>query len=102
MLAPVASKVSSKVAAIVPPERTRYLAEVAAAVRGYHATTEAQVTAARTVGHLLAAKDVLAERGAAVDDLDAALTERFALIDASTRDLLDGWPAQVEALADQR
>src|SRR5699024_2188042 len=36
-LAPVAGKVSTKVASIVPPERTRYLADVAATVRRYHA-----------------------------------------------------------------
>ena len=48
-LAPVEGRVSTKVAAIVPPERVRYLAEIAEAVRGYHATTEAQVAAVRPV-----------------------------------------------------
>ena len=59
----VEGKVSTKIASIVPPERSRYLAEVADSVRGYHATTDDQVRAVRTVGNLLGAKDVLADQG---------------------------------------
>ena len=59
--------------AIVPPERARYLAEIAEAVRGYHATTDAQVAAVRAVGNLLGAEDLLAEQGRGIGDLDAAL-----------------------------
>ena len=57
------------------PSARRYLAEVAATVRAHHATTDEQVAAARLVEQLLAVRDVLRERGAATDDLDAALDD---------------------------
>ena len=47
LLAPVVDRVSSKAAAIVAPERNRYLAEIASSIRGYHAATAAQAHAAR-------------------------------------------------------
>src|ERR1700723_135238 len=46
-LARAAVKASSQGRAIVPPERVRYLAEIAASVHGYHEQTEKQVAAAR-------------------------------------------------------
>jgi methylmalonyl-CoA mutase len=95
----VAGRVSTKVASIVPPERSRYLAEVASTVRGYHATTEAQVAAARTVGNLLGAQQVLAGQGRGTTEVDAALEVSFAAVDDATRALLDTWPSQVAELA---
>ncbi len=94
----VESKVSTKIASIVPPERSRYLAEVADSVRGYHATTDDQVRAVRTVGNLLGAKDVLADQGRSTSELEAALDESFAAVDPASRALLDEWPAQVDEL----
>ena len=94
----VEGRVSTKVAAIVPPDRTRYLAEIAERVRAHHATTQAQVHAARRVEQLLAVRDLLAEREASTDDLEAALEDAFAAIDDETRALLDGWPAVREEL----
>jgi methylmalonyl-CoA mutase len=55
----VETTVSTGATAIVPPTRERYLADVADAVRGYHAETDERVAAARTRQHLLTAKDVL-------------------------------------------
>jgi methylmalonyl-CoA mutase len=94
----VDGRTSSKVASIVLPERTRYLAEVAETVRAHHATTEEQVQATRRMAHLLAARDVLAERGAATDDLDAAVDDAYAAVDAETRTLIDGWDGVREEL----
>ncbi|MET0904115.1 MAG: fused isobutyryl-CoA mutase/GTPase IcmF [Acidimicrobiales bacterium] len=95
----VEGRTSSKVASIVPPDRTRYLAEVAATVRAHHATTDEQVRAARLVQQLLAVRDLLRERGAATDDLDAAFDDAMAAVLEETRTLLDGWPARREELA---
>src|SRR5918999_431653 len=54
-----ASPVSSAVHAIVPPQRTRYLAEIAETVRGYHAHTKTQVRLARERQQLAAVKAML-------------------------------------------
>ncbi len=89
----VDGRTSSKVASIVPPERTRYLAEVAEALRQHHATTDEQARAARLVQQLLSARDVLAERGAGTDDLEAALSDAMGVLTDETRSLLDAWPA---------
>ncbi|MGE3619560.1 MAG: fused isobutyryl-CoA mutase/GTPase IcmF [Acidimicrobiia bacterium] len=91
-LAPVEGRVSTKVAPLIPGTRSRYLAEVAEAVRGYHRRTEDQALAARTVQRLGAARDVLADRGADTAALDAALGEAAAGIGEDTRSLLDRWP----------
>jgi methylmalonyl-CoA mutase len=98
-LEPVEGRASTKVASIVPPERARYLAEVAETVRCYHATTATQEVAVRTVGNLRGAKDALSARGAATDDIDAALIDASTAVDAGTRALLDGWSAVVEELS---
>ncbi len=95
----VTGRVSTKIHAIVPPERSRYLAEIAEAVRGYHATTDAQVAAVRAVGNILGTKDLLAAQGRGIGDLDAALAEAFEQVDESNRALLDSWPALVEELS---
>ena len=97
-LAPVAGRVSTKIASVVPPERSRYLADVAATVRDYHAVTGEQEKAVRAVGNLLGAKDLVAEQGGGTADIDAALERAMAAVDESSRVLLDGWPAQVDEL----
>ncbi|MET0728976.1 MAG: fused isobutyryl-CoA mutase/GTPase IcmF [Acidimicrobiales bacterium] len=93
----VTGRTSTKVAAIVPAARVRYLAEIAETVRGYHRRTEEQAAAVRTIGHLLGAKDVLTARNAAAEELDAALEAAFESVDDESRRLLDGWPAVLEA-----
>ncbi|MFP5255896.1 MAG: fused isobutyryl-CoA mutase/GTPase IcmF [Acidimicrobiia bacterium] len=118
-LAPVEHRTSTKVASIVPPSRSRYLAEIAEAVRSYHADTDEQVRAVRTVQHLRTARDVLSGRAApgspedrpgdehggpaesgeepAVDALDKAITAAERAVAHESRAALDGWPATVEA-----
>ncbi|MFQ5618963.1 MAG: fused isobutyryl-CoA mutase/GTPase IcmF [Rhodospirillales bacterium] len=82
-------------AAIVPPGRQQYLAEVAATVRDYHRDAAEQARIARERQQLTAARDMLeaAGRGARhTRDLDALVAEREAALDARCRALLDGWP----------
>ncbi len=94
----VEGRVSSKISSIVPPDRARYLAEVAETVRGYHARTDAQVIAVRAVGNLLGAKDILADQGRHTGDLDAAVEVSSEAVELSSRALLDSWPAQAAEL----
>src|SRR5205085_2848988 len=58
-LAPVESKVSSAVHPVVPPERSRYLAEIASTVRDYHRQTAESAAAARRCQALETAREML-------------------------------------------
>ena len=49
---PVAGRTSSRRTEIVPRDRTRYLAEIAESVRGYHRATQDQAEVARRLQHL--------------------------------------------------
>ncbi|MGK2949385.1 MAG: fused isobutyryl-CoA mutase/GTPase IcmF [Acidimicrobiales bacterium] len=89
---------STKVTAVVPPERVRHLAEVAETVRAYHAATDAQVAAVRTEAHLLGARGALTAGGHDTAGVDAALPAAAAAVDPSARHLLEAWPAVVEEL----
>ncbi len=70
-LDPVEVKVSSAVNPVVPPEGSRYLAEIAAAVRDYHAQTAESAAAARRCQALETAREMLAGRdGVAAIEFD--------------------------------
>jgi isobutyryl-CoA mutase len=81
---------SSAERAIVPPERARYLAEIADTVRGYHKWAAAQAAIARERQRLAEAKALLGTDAPA--KLDALLAEREAKLDPRARKLLDIWP----------
>jgi len=87
-----ASKVSSGASAIVPPGRSRYLAEIAETVRGYHALTAAQATLARERQQLAATKAMLGKDAPEID----ALLEKKRLAPES-QSLLDSWRDIVKA-----
>ncbi|MEV0630427.1 fused isobutyryl-CoA mutase/GTPase IcmF [Nonomuraea wenchangensis] len=95
LLPKVAGRTSQTSAAIVPPARARYLAEIAETVRGYHAETLAQAEAARRRQQLAAVRDLL--EGDGDDERLRALQDRAEreLTDES-RALLAAWPATVE------
>ncbi|MGY1680952.1 fused isobutyryl-CoA mutase/GTPase IcmF [Geodermatophilus sp. SYSU D01176] len=86
---------SSGLTSVVPAQRARYLAEITEAVRGYHAATEAQAAVARRRQHLRTAAEVLdgEAAGAARAAVEAADRELL----PEVRELLDEWPARVEA-----
>ncbi|HXW79688.1 MAG TPA: cobalamin-dependent protein, partial [Acidimicrobiales bacterium] len=92
-LAQLQGRTSSAPDAAVPPSRSNYLAEVAKAVRAYHARTAEAVVAARRHQQAAATAAMLAERGtpsAEIDELIASLDEA---IDDHSKALLDEWPA---------
>jgi methylmalonyl-CoA mutase len=88
-----AAKVSSGAHAIVPPQRSRYLADIAETVRGYHAFAAAQSRLARERQHLLFAKQALGQ--AAPPQLESLLEKHKP--DSEAQKLLDGWPNTVQA-----
>jgi methylmalonyl-CoA mutase len=91
-------KYSSANDAIVPPGRSRYLAEIADTVRGYHDKVEQQVRLARERHQLTEAKRMLAAANKSAD-LDELIAEREQRMDAGARTLLASWPALQAAYA---
>jgi methylmalonyl-CoA mutase len=91
-LAPVALKASLVGTAIVPPERQRYLSEIATTVRDYHKTVAGQVRIARERQQLKETRRMLQACGKPVDGLDALIAEREEALDSRCRKLIDIWP----------
>ncbi|HLU55776.1 MAG TPA: fused isobutyryl-CoA mutase/GTPase IcmF [Pseudonocardia sp.] len=84
-------KTSSHDAAIIPPNRVRYLSEIAETVRRYHAETEQHVEAARRRQHLRTARELVGEA------VDEALQQAERDLPPESAELLDGWAEVVEA-----
>jgi isobutyryl-CoA mutase len=93
-LARSAARVSSAVHAIVPPQRTRYLAEIAETVRGYHQHASSQARLARERQQLLAVKAML---GSSSPEIEKLVAEKEAALTAGAKKLLEGWPETVKA-----
>lgn len=83
-------KTSTEYAAVIPPERVRYLAEIAETVRGYHEDTESEATKARVRQHLRTAKELVG------DSVDEALQKAEQDLSAEAAQLIDTWPQVVE------
>ncbi|HEX4521902.1 MAG TPA: fused isobutyryl-CoA mutase/GTPase IcmF [Casimicrobiaceae bacterium] len=77
---------------IVPPQRVRYLAEIAETVRGYHAWAKTQAKIARERQQLRATKEMLGERKAEAPDIDSLIADRDAKLDPRAQKLLTMWP----------
>src|SRR5690242_12960375 len=86
-------KTSAPHAAVIPPAKVRYLADVAETVRDYHAATAKAVDAARVRQHLRTARELV---GASVDQ---ALAEAEKALPAADAELLDGWAQTVKDYA---
>jgi methylmalonyl-CoA mutase len=93
-LAKPQSRVSSAVHAVVPPPRSRYVAEIAETVRAYHEGAAAQARLARERQQLAATKAMLSTE---VAEIDALIDEKEAALEARSKKLLDSWPKTVEA-----
>ncbi|WP_232662792.1 fused isobutyryl-CoA mutase/GTPase IcmF [Pseudonocardia sp. TRM90224] len=83
-------KTSSEHAAVIPPNRTRYLSDIAETVRGYHEATETAVAAARTRQHLRTARELVGEA------VDEELRKAEKALPAEAAELVDSWPRVVE------
>ncbi len=96
------TKVSSGLTSVLPKGRERYLAEIAASVRDYHAMTVQQCAAARHAQQIEATKALLVQSpsdlaATAVTAVDQLLTDAVAALDKSTTRLLAQWPERVAA-----
>ena len=93
-LAPVSVRFSSGNNVIVPPARSRYLAEIADTVRGYHKTVQKQSRIARERQQLQESRRMLAEAGHAASDsaLENLIAERDNHLSAEAKSLLMCWP----------
>ena len=85
----MSTRTSTAVAPFVPEARRRYLAEVAEAVRGYHARTAEQVEAVRAVDQLAAVRDRLAGAGRATADVDELLEPARGAVDPDVQAVLE-------------
>ena len=90
VLPAVSTTVSTGFTSVLPTARERYLSEISANVRDYHAATAEQAALARRRQHLTTAREVLSD----TTELDAAL-DQIAL-DAQVEAALQAWPARVE------
>ncbi|MET8340530.1 fused isobutyryl-CoA mutase/GTPase IcmF [Streptosporangium canum] len=97
LLPEVHGSTSEVTAGIVPPARSRYLAEIADTVRGYHAHTGAQAEAVRRRQRLAAVRELLAAEGADTAAVDLLLDRAGAEVDPDSRALLEGWSATADA-----
>ena len=97
-LAKVEVRYSSGKNAVVPPARSRYLAEIADTVRGYHKFTRKQVKLARERQQLQESQRMLAAAGKNTD-LDELIHERDAKLDGGAKKLLAMWPDMQKAYA---
>ena len=91
-LAPVSVRYSSGKNAIVPPARSRYLAEISDTVRGYHKATAKQVRLARERQQLREAARMLREASHDVVTLDAMASDKDAALSAESKQLIAAWP----------
>ncbi len=122
----VSVRASTRQSAIIPSSAQRYLSDIAACLRSYHAQTDAQAALVREIQQLRAAarllgaeagadqntsagnssqqhdamptgRAVAAENESVVPSLQALIDERQAQLLAETRQLLAAWPDTVEA-----
>jgi len=94
----ITSRFSSSKNVIVPPARSRYLAEISDCVRHYHRFVAKQVSFAREKQQLQAASKMLLEAGQAVD-VSQLVQERENQLDANSKQLLASWPDMQNAYA---
>ncbi|HEX3913648.1 MAG TPA: fused isobutyryl-CoA mutase/GTPase IcmF [Steroidobacteraceae bacterium] len=95
----VAVKASSRGRAIVPPERVRYLAEIASTVREFHRFIERQSQLARERQSLALAKSLFARSGRTAEGFDELIAAKQTELDPAAAKLLAQWPKTLELYA---
>jgi methylmalonyl-CoA mutase len=93
----VEGKVSTDANTIIPPARSRYLAEIAQTVRGYHQETREQVAAVRRREQLTVAKEALAAAGADTDAIAKLVAAAEAEVDPEVSKLLESFAELAES-----
>ena len=95
VLPKVSVRSSTVSAQIVPPSRSRYLAEIAETVRSYHRTTQTQSAAARRVQQFSVTASALGDAGKDTTDVDVLVSTAQRALSADTAALLADWPQVV-------
>lgn len=90
--APISSKATNVEHYIIPPLRTRYLAEIVETVQRYKKVVEDQSQHVRECQHLKTAKDILSQENLPSQELEQLLIQREQAIQADVRALLNDWP----------
>jgi len=96
----VSVQVSSRGRAIVPPERVRYLAEIAGSVREFHHSVARRARLARERQSLSTSKALLAAAGHGVAGFDELIAAKSAELGAEALQLLESWPKTRERYAE--
>ncbi|MEO6473028.1 MAG: fused isobutyryl-CoA mutase/GTPase IcmF [Aeromicrobium sp.] len=91
------TKFSSGIAHVVPPERTRYLAEITETIRAYHAETSVLVDQARRVQRLDAVSAELDNAGLDATDVSGLLADASRQLPEDVSKQIESWPAVVES-----
>ncbi len=91
-LPPSTTRQSTNQTAIVPPQKVRYLAEIAETVRGYHAHAAEQSKRARARQALRISKDAFQAAGKPVADFDDVIKVADESLESDARRLLADWP----------
>src|ERR1700683_2684440 len=95
----VTVKASSRGRAIVPPERVRYLAEIAQTVRDFHRLLAAQARVARERQSLRTVKTLFETSGKPADGFDELIAAKNGELTAGAAKLLEQWPKTRELYA---
>ena len=95
----VTVKASSRGRAIVPVERTRYLAEIAETVRDYHKHVQSQSRVARERQSLKIARALFEECGKPADHFDELIDWKSGELTPAATKLLEMWPKTKELYA---
>ena len=92
-------KTSTSKTIIIPPDRTRYLAEIADTVRDYHQHTEEQAGAVRTTWHIRETMKSLAEDDTSglISRLREEVADAEKSLDKETTTLIENWEGIREA-----
>jgi methylmalonyl-CoA mutase len=91
------SKISTSKTIIIPPERTRYLSEIADSIRSYHKRSQEQSDDLRSIWHLKETAETLSGDHMSGDTtellsrLNAEIKEAEAALDPETHGLMDKW-----------
>jgi methylmalonyl-CoA mutase len=92
-------KASSRGRAIVPPERVRYLAEIAQTVRDFHRLIAAQARVARERQSLRTVKSLFEKSGKPADGFEELIATKNGELTVGAAKLLEQWPKTRELYA---
>jgi methylmalonyl-CoA mutase len=97
LLPRVSIKKSSGKTVIVPPQRARYLAEIAETVRDYKQTALQQSDIARERQQLTETRRMLGDKAGSLEEIDHLIAKRNESLDPRAKKLLDIWPQVKES-----